>query len=91
MRRSPRVFEGSPVLLVAVRTAVTRWKPGALRDDQGGPLDPPEHAALSPALDLRRDSVRDGAVGARLLSTLASPLSADDDHSVATRGTGGNQ
>jgi hypothetical protein len=29
------------VLLVAVRTAVTRWQPGALRNDQGGsPLDP---------------------------------------------------
>jgi hypothetical protein len=35
------VFECATVLLVAVRTAVTRWQLGVLRDDQGGsPLDP---------------------------------------------------
>jgi hypothetical protein len=42
------VLECGTVLLVAVRTAVTRWQPGALRDDQGGsPLDPQECATLA--------------------------------------------
>jgi len=39
------VFECGTVLLVAVTTAVTRWHPGTLRDDQGGSTpDPQEHA-----------------------------------------------
>ncbi len=39
------VFERGTVLLIAVRIAVTRWQPGALRDNQGGsPLDPQERA-----------------------------------------------
>lgn len=42
MRVRRVAFECGMVLLVAVRTAVRRWQPGALRDDQGGsPLDLP--------------------------------------------------
>lgn len=42
------VFECGTVLLIAVRTAVTRWQPGTLRDDQGGsPLNSQEHATLA--------------------------------------------
>ena len=32
------VSECSTVLLVAVKTAVTRWQPGALSKDQGGAI-----------------------------------------------------
>jgi hypothetical protein len=41
-------FKCATVLLVAVTTAVTRWQPGVLRDDQrGSPLDPQKRATLT--------------------------------------------
>ncbi len=69
------MFECGTVLLVAVRTAVTRCQPGALRDDQcGSPVDPRSAQPCSPGVDMHCDPVGDGAVGAGLSSTLSSPL-----------------
>lgn len=62
------------VLVVAVKTAVTRWQPGGLRHDQRrrSPLGPPKGQALF----LFRSAlgpVSASAAGAGLLSTLSLP------------------
>jgi len=70
------VSECSTVLLVVVKTAVTWWQAGALRDDRGGcPLDAMKRA--SPLLR-SRSATRPGshgADGARWWSVLSSPRS----------------
>ena len=58
------VSECSMVLLIAVKTAVTWWQPGALRDDRGGsPLDPRSTQPCSLAFGFRRHPASQCAAG----------------------------
>jgi hypothetical protein len=79
------VFECGTMLLVAVTTAVTRWHPGTLRDDQGGSTPDPQKLAnvLSRLRTVSRPAF-DGAAGARLASALSSPLSSQSDEGSRT-------